>query len=1105
MFKNGISHEIFSDSMLAKLRTNSAMGMIVLLLFASTFASATYGSSKTGSSVSSGTGSVDSTSYVLRDSTSASTEYGIWNLNVPNYADNDCVYTKLQITYHNDRPWSISQESPPNLLVLDGNTGNYASIGTMTDRSTSGTSTYTPFQLGYLHPNNGGQSGPSGTVTLKIEATSGEYAEIESLTAGTDKVTTIPPTLSAYKVSSPSTPSSTAWYDSATFQVDTPGSNTPACKIKKWEMAWSTSQNSRTGSTFQLGNTPTTSANAYLVSHPDTCSSANQIYVHLRYLNHADVYSDWRVDGPYKFDDVDPSVQFSSPSSNQWDKTIPQIAWTSSDACSGIDSQTLRVTENSNPIFSDLSFGGSATNDGGQVQSSSYFSSPPCRDGEYDLRLYVEDNAGNDKYADGSFKFDNCAPSTSSFSNLDEWYSTDTVDVGWTTAEDCPSSEDCVRGVKYSVNTPSSFSGYSGSSTSHTFTGVPDGEHELNLDVCDGLDNCQTNTDSTLLRVDTTSPTMSLPTASSISDWSNDPNFWVEVSANDISSANEVSGVATQHLLMSTSSTVSQSDSNWVEYNCLDSSGAGQVTCSSQQRSYDMSPLGSGVYRAFVYATDVAGNEQAILSNNQQLYKFDFDAPHGVLNPVVNNVLSNGYLDASAAQLSWSAASDSQPGLEVSGIHGYALGINEMPTNPVVEVVGANTVEYSLSGFQDGENFVCVAAIDFAGNVGDWACSDPFQYDASQFDTDGDGVSDASDNCPNMNNPNQNDADQDGVGDACEADTDVDGLIDDEDNCPSAPNADQLDSDLDGVGDACDDSDGDAVVDANDNCPTHANPGQEDADSDGTGDACDDSDEDGIFDAIDNCPFVPNEDQEDQDSNGIGDACEGIDDRDGDGIEDDQDNCPDTANADQADADNDGVGDACETAEDTDADGVLDESDNCPFIPNANQADADADGVGDACENEQNLPPSKVDLKSPTDGTHIAYENLNQESVEWWSANDDDTIVRYALRFNEDDWRYHDNMQSLTFAFPALEAGTTNRLQIYAVDSFGLQGETSSITFVVCDVGKLPNDDQTSCESTPVAKSSETEQSLLSDIIGLLAYIAVIAGTIIVVRKWWEE
>ncbi len=72
-------------------------------------------------------------------------------------------------------------------------------------------------------------------------------------------------------------------------------------------------------------------------------------------------------------------------------------------------------------------------------------------------------------------------------------------------------------------------------------------------------------------------------------------------------------------------------------------------------------------------------------------------------------------------------------------------------------------------------------------------------------------------------------------------DEDADGVPDELDNCPAVSNPDQEDSDGDGVGDACQgelDSDGDGVVDELDNCPEDVNPLQEDTDEDGVGDVC---------------------------------------------------------------------------------------------------------------------------------------------------------------------------------------------------------------------------------------------------------------------------
>ncbi|MFQ5591136.1 MAG: thrombospondin type 3 repeat-containing protein [Phycisphaerae bacterium] len=57
-------------------------------------------------------------------------------------------------------------------------------------------------------------------------------------------------------------------------------------------------------------------------------------------------------------------------------------------------------------------------------------------------------------------------------------------------------------------------------------------------------------------------------------------------------------------------------------------------------------------------------------------------------------------------------------------------------------------------------------------------------------DADGDAVVDVCDNCPEDENPGQEDQDGDTVGDLC-------------DNCPDSPNPGQTDSNGDGVGDAC--------------------------------------------------------------------------------------------------------------------------------------------------------------------------------------------------------------------------------------------------------------------------------------------------------------
>lgn len=131
------------------------------------------------------------------------------------------------------------------------------------------------------------------------------------------------------------------------------------------------------------------------------------------------------------------------------------------------------------------------------------------------------------------------------------------------------------------------------------------------------------------------------------------------------------------------------------------------------------------------------------------------------------------------------------------------------PENPVIDPDGV--VDYTP--FR-------TAAIDDSDEDGildpcDVGCPSPSVCGCGIPETDGDfdGVPDCVDNCPTTPNPDQADADEDEVGDAC-------------DNCVN-PNPDQADTDNDGLADGCD------------NCPTVANPGQADFDLDGIGDACD--------------------------------------------------------------------------------------------------------------------------------------------------------------------------------------------------------------------------------------------------------------------------
>ncbi len=129
-------------------------------------------------------------------------------------------------------------------------------------------------------------------------------------------------------------------------------------------------------------------------------------------------------------------------------------------------------------------------------------------------------------------------------------------------------------------------------------------------------------------------------------------------------------------------------------------------------------------------------------------------------------------------------------------------------------------------------------------------------------DTDADGISDNDDECPNMAGPQSNrgcpddDRDNDGVRDADDDCPDIAGLVTNN-GCPQT------------------DTDGDGIPDANDACPTMAGKA--------SASGCPDADGDGVADAADKCPSKA----------GLA-AFNGCPDTDGDGLDDSRDKCPTT-------------------------------------------------------------------------------------------------------------------------------------------------------------------------------------------------------------------
>ena len=152
-------------------------------------------------------------------------------------------------------------------------------------------------------------------------------------------------------------------------------------------------------------------------------------------------------------------------------------------------------------------------------------------------------------------------------------------------------------------------------------------------------------------------------------------------------------------------------------------------------------------------------------------------------------------------------------------------------------------------------------------------------------DTDGDGVRDKDDLCPETFGKYEL---------AGCPDKDNDGIADDDDACPDVAGKAEFKG--------CPDTDGDGIIDSQDACPNAAGKPELNG--------CPDMDNDGIADKDDKCPDVA----------GIKELA-GCPDRDGDGITDKDDACPDVKGLAQFNG-----------CPDTDGDGVADNVDKCPEV-----------------------------------------------------------------------------------------------------------------------------------------------------------------------------
>lgn len=205
------------------------------------------------------------------------------------------------------------------------------------------------------------------------------------------------------------------------------------------------------------------------------------------------------------------------------------------------------------------------------------------------------------------------------------------------------------------------------------------------------------------------------------------------------------------------------------------------------------------------------------------------------------------------------------------------LGFNfRLATNVYFNLKG----EYRLGIAERRDNLQFGAGLYFLLGQGD-------ELPAEDTDTDGDGLPDTEDLCPQEAGPPELNG--------C-PDRDKDGVPDGNDACPDQPGIPSLNG--------CPDRDGDGVPDQKDNCPEEAGPPS----NQGCPLSEIDSDGDGVPNDRDECPGQPGS----PDLNGCPD-------RDNDGVPDIRDRCPDAPGPFRVDG-----------CPDSDEDGLIDSEDRCP-------------------------------------------------------------------------------------------------------------------------------------------------------------------------------
>jgi len=265
-----------------------------------------------------------------------------------------------------------------------------------------------------------------------------------------------------------------------------------------------------------------------------------------------------------------------------------------------------------------------------------------------------------------------------------------------------------------------------------------------------------------------------------------------------------------------------------------------------------------------VYATDLSGNQGTCVANVTVLGR-----PTTLINNGVFAAAENETINLQASLID-DVTGGPAPGVFIRFTIGTQEKFAQTGLNGIAStqmVLNQPAGSYTLSAETNGGAVIFLNSSD----------SDPFTIGST--DSDGDGIADDLDNCPDLANADQANFDGDFYGDACDPDDDNDGVADGDDAFPFNQ-AESRDTDGDGIGDNADtDDDNDGQSDTDEvacgSDPKDASSYSPDNEGDGIPDCVDpDDDNDGTNDDIDNCPITANADQADSDCDEVGDVCD---------------------------------------------------------------------------------------------------------------------------------------------------------------------------------------------------------------------------------------